>query len=106
ASFTACFAIWWFLASGLGSGPSRKCRRFLIAARDLRHGGLARDRLGPIVHERLPEIRPAHGEADEALHSGGRRQPFVNFPVVLPSAQDAAADLATATAARGRRGSR
>src|SRR6266496_6377757 len=41
-----------------------------VAAGDLGHRGLLRDLLGPPVDERIPEVRPAHSEADEPRHCG------------------------------------
>src|SRR2546427_12074258 len=82
-------------------GRLEEVHELLVAPRDLRHGRLPRRLLRPPGHERIPEHRPAHGEADESRDSGGRRQPVAHLLGVLASAQDDAAHRVATTPARG-----
>src|SRR5438034_1876111 len=95
-SAPAATAIPWF-------SPSSSCgtdffffkdvHKLPVAAGDLGHSVLPRDLLGAPVNERLPEVRPAHSEADEPRDTGRRRQPFAHLFVVLAAAQNDAADF-------------
>ena len=79
-----------------GSGFLKDSDELPVPACDLRHSGFTRDCLRAKPHERFPEIRPAHGEADKALHAGRNGQPFVYSLIVLPAAENDAPDLVAA----------
>src|SRR5205823_6961462 len=64
-----------------------------VATANFSHSGLPRDLLRTPLRERLPETRPAHGEAHEPRDSGRRGQPCAHSGVVLTPAQDDAADF-------------
>src|SRR5262245_35715424 len=66
---------------------------------DLRSRGVARDLLGAVVHQWVPEGGPADREAGEPGNARGGRQPLAHVLVVLATAQDDAADLVAAGAA-------
>src|SRR6185437_366557 len=59
-----------------------------VASGDLRDGRLARGPVRPPVDQRVPPGRAAHGEADESVDAGRRRQPGAYLPAVLTPAQD------------------
>src|SRR5215469_9462601 len=72
-----------------------------VAACDLRDGVVARDFLGPIVHERVPEIRSSYSEADESFYPSRTRQPLMDLLVVLATPENDAADFIATTAPSG-----
>src|SRR5262249_26296811 len=65
---------------------------------DLCYRGLARDLVGAVFDQGVPEGGPADGEADEPRHARRGREPLTHFRVVLAAAQDNAADLLAAGA--------
>ena len=71
-----------------------------VAPGDFGDGGFARDLSSSKVNERIPKIRPAHGEADESFNAGRRCQPLAHFLVVLATSENDAADFLPAIAAR------
>src|SRR5262249_3041635 len=73
-----------------------------MAAAPLSSRGFSRRLLGPPQHKRLPEVGPTRSEADEAWHSGRRRQPFAHLFVVFAAPQDDAADFVATAPTRGR----
>src|SRR5215472_13724652 len=62
---------------------------------------VARDFLGPIIHERVPEIRSSYSEADETLYPSRSRQPLMDLLVVLATPENDAADFIATTAPSG-----
>src|SRR6266478_4552095 len=92
----------WSLLSSSGSlGLLEDVHELAVSTRDLGDGVFPCAPLGPPCDERLPEIRPSDGEADEPGDVGGRGQPLAHLLVVFAPAQDDAADLGPATPARG-----
>src|SRR4051794_29460549 len=59
-----------------------------VAPRDLLDRGVALAAVLVPLLQRLPERRPAHGEANEARHLRRRREPLPHLLVVLAATQD------------------
>src|SRR5260370_7310587 len=78
-----------------------RVQELLVAEGGLCPWRLPRRLPGPPGHERIPEHRPPHGEADESRDSGGHRQPLAHLCGVLAAAQDDAADVVATVPARG-----
>src|SRR5215471_3140482 len=86
------------LLSG-GTGLLEDVHELPVPAGDLGDGLLARHPFRAPPDERLPEVGAADREPDEARDSGCGRQPLADLLVVLPAAEDDAADVVPAAAA-------
>src|SRR5438876_3955995 len=84
-----------------GLGSLEDVHELAVSTRDLGDGVFACAVLGPPLDERLPEVRPPDGEADEPGDAGCRREPLAHLLVVLAPSQDNAAHPGPATPARG-----
>src|SRR6266487_2815566 len=73
-----------------------------VAPGNFREGGFARRFPGSKVNEWLPEIRPAHREANEAFDSSGRRQPLAHLLIVFATTKNNATHFAPSITVRGR----
>src|SRR6516162_2247700 len=68
---------------------------------DPRDSALARDFLGAIIHQRVPEDGSTDREAREPRNTRGGRQPLAHLLVVLAAAQDNTADFVAPAALCG-----
>src|SRR5947209_2184649 len=68
--------------------PLEEVHPLAVRRRDPPDGLVAREPLGPVFHQRVPERRPADREADEPRDPRGGRQPLPDLLVVLAAAQD------------------
>src|SRR6185436_12862855 len=87
---------------GLRSCPSllKDVHELAVSTRDLGDRAFPRALAGPPSDQRLPEVRPADGKANEPRDAGRRRQPLAHLGLIFTPAQDDAADFAPALAAR------
>src|SRR2546428_3692322 len=91
---------WSSSSSSGGLGSLEDVHELAVSTRDLGDGVFACGLLVPPCDERLPEVRPPDGEADEAGDGGCRHQPLAHLLVVFAASQDDAAHLGPAAPAR------
>src|SRR5439155_25279513 len=72
-----------------------------VAPGNFFNGGLPRCPVGSKANKRLPEIRPAHCEADETIDPCRSRQPLAHFFVVLATTKNDTTNFVSPGAVRG-----
>src|ERR1700719_561439 len=69
-----------------------------VAPGNFRNGGFARCLSSSKINERIPKIRPADSEANEAFDASCGRQPLAHFFVVLATSKNNTANFVPLTA--------
>src|SRR5216684_2148799 len=84
-----------------GPGSLEDLHEAPVSSRDLRDCVFPRGLLVPPSKERLPEVRLVDREADEAGHTGSRRQPLAHLVLAFALPMNDARDVGPAPAASG-----
>src|SRR6266853_6225055 len=71
----------------------------MISTGDFSDCGISRYLLRSPVNQRIPEARPANGEANEAWNRSGGREPLEDFAMVFAPTENDASDSVPASAA-------
>src|SRR3974377_2281045 len=91
----------WFMSRSGRTCLLEEVDEVLVSERDPCNGVFTCDFPGPIIHKRVPKIRPPYGEANETSDASRGRQPFMHLLVVLAAAENYEPDFVATTAVRG-----